>query len=520
MAASSYPLDSYRHLVHDNHARFESFIQTGIVKPVLLWNLVIPAMLPVLALLVPHQKGARYVRPLVMACVIGLAYDTICHRRMLLGGNGYMGGLVPAWGCIWSATLLIFRNVECDFQRIERHSLPPVTAGPDGDASLNGHTRETRCRDATLERPETLTWQAYPQTLFHRLNWILGLVLNMRGPEWNWRISSLGALPPSVQLQLNPKHNKHNNAIPKSNNMRTCLRAAFATWLKSYLIIDLIKLLMIRDQYFLGAVYPSPDPPFPFHHLAPYPALVHVYRCLITGVAILAALKYVCSLNPLLFGGLSLAFPNAARTLTSVPLSAAWLYPPAFGPFFTSVFDDGLAGCWSQWWHQLFRFGFTSTAHWLLSFLPARLSNTRTIRRFFTVIIAFALSGLVHASGSYVQYRETIPLTGAFRFFILQAVGILAQEIISPSWSRCPKSIRRICNAVFALGWLLLTGGSIVEDFSRGGLWFTEPLPVSVLRGLGIGVVPTDRGWWWWGGTWFGSWDGGEGFWERGVRVY
>ncbi|OOF92182.1 hypothetical protein ASPCADRAFT_210590, partial [Aspergillus carbonarius ITEM 5010] len=309
MAATSYPPDSYRHLVHENHARFESFIQTGEVKPVFLWNLVIPVLLPVLALLVPHRRGARYVRPLVMACVVGLSYDTICHRRMLLGGNGYMGGLVPAWECIWVATLLIFRNAERDFQRIERHSLPPATAGLDGDASLNCYTRQTRCKDTTLERSETLTWQAYPQALSHRLNWILGLVTNMRGPEWNWRISSLGALPPSVQSQLNSRHNEKDNAITKSNNMRSCLRSAFSTWLKSYLILDLIKLLMIRDQYFLGAVYPPPDPPFPFHHLAPYPALVHVYRCLITGIAILAALNYVCSFNPLLFGGLSLAFP-------------------------------------------------------------------------------------------------------------------------------------------------------------------------------------------------------------------
>ncbi|RAL05552.1 wax synthase family protein [Aspergillus ibericus CBS 121593] len=476
MAASPHPPDSYRHLVDENRARFESFIQNGEKKPVLLWNLLIPLLLPVIALLVPHEKGARYVRPLVMACIIGLSVDTLCHRRMLLGGNGYMGGLIPAWGCIWSATLLIFRNVERDFQRIERRSLPPAKAGPNGDAALNGYARKTRCQDTTL-RSETLVWQPYPQTLTHRLNWVLGLVANMRGPEWNWRISSLGALPPSVQSQLNHRHNFKDNADPELNDMRFRLRAVFSTWLKSYLILDLIKLLMIRDQYFMGAVYPTPDPPFPFHRLTPYPALVHVYRCLITGTGVLAALQYVCCFNPLLFGGLSLAFPNAARTLTSVPLSAGWLYPPTFGPFLTTILDDSLAGCWSQWWHQLFRFGFTSTAHWLLGFLPSRLANIRTIRRFLTVLIAFGLSGFVHASGSYVQYRDTIPATGAFCFFILQAVGVLIQEIISPSWSRLPKPMRRVCNAVFALGWLLLTGGFIMEDFSRGGLWLTEPLP-------------------------------------------
>ncbi|GKZ18630.1 hypothetical protein AbraIFM66951_007650 [Aspergillus brasiliensis] len=537
MAASQPPF-SYRRLIHDNQAHFESLIQNGEVKPVLLWHLTLPLVLSILALLVPQDKGGRHVRPLVLACIIGITSNVLQHRRMLTGGNGYMGALIPVWSTIWSATILLFRHVERDFKRIERRpsSSAPTAVVPNGGAALNGHAKEPNCIDATTNSStESVTWQSYPQTLSHRINWVISVATSMRGPEWNWRISSMGTLPASVQAQLNKPPQHHSKAeaeekeggggeegeSTKAQTMCTHLRSTLILFVQSYLLLDLIKLLMIRDQYFMGSVSPSPPLPFPFHHLTPYPILIHIYRSLVTGTGVLAALNYVTSLNPLIFGGLSLAFPNAAKSLTSVPLSAPYLYPPTFGPFFTSILDHSLAGCWSIWWHQLFRYGFVSAGHWLLSLLPSRLSSSRSVRRTLTVLVAFALSGIIHASGSYAQNRETHPLAGPFRFFILQAVGILVQGVISPPlWLWMPRPMRRTCNVVFALAWLLGTSGSVVEDFARGGMWFTEPLPVSLLRGLGVGVDDGDRGWWCWSGKWFGRWDGGGRFWDRGWRVY
>ncbi|GKZ89427.1 hypothetical protein AnigIFM59636_011648 [Aspergillus niger] len=487
MAASQPPF-SYRRLIHDNQAQFESLVQNGDVKPVLLWHLMLPLVLSILALLVPQQRGGRYVRPLVLACVIGITSNVLQHRRMLTGGNGYMGGLIPVWSTIWSATILLFRDVERDFKRIERHPLSSTMTISNGDAALNGHAKESKCMVTTHNSSaEPVSWQPYPQTLSRRLNWVISVATSMRGPEWNWRISTMGALPASVQAQLNNSSEHHSeeekattttNTNPEPITMRTRLRATLTLFIQSYLLLDLIKLLMIRDQYFMGSVSPPAPPPFPFHHLIPYPILIHIYRCLVTGTGVLAALNYVTCLNPLIFGGLSLAFPNAAKSLTSVPLSAPYLYPPAFGPFFTSILDHSLAGCWSLWWHQLFRYGFISAAHWLLSLLPSRLSTSRSVRRVLTAFVAFSLSGLVHASGSYVQNRETYPFAGPFRFFVLQAVGVLLQGVISPLWLWMPRPARRACNAVFAVTWLLGSAGSLVEDFSRGGLWFTEPLPI------------------------------------------
>ncbi|TPR10797.1 PLD-like domain family protein [Aspergillus niger] len=262
MAASQPPF-SYRRLIHDNQAQFESLVQNGDVKPVLLWHLMLPLVLSILALLVPQQRGGRYVRPLVLACVIGITSNVLQHRRMLTGGNGYMGGLIPVWSTIWSATILLFRDVERDFKRIERHPLSSTMTISNGDAALNGHAKESKCMVTTHNSSaEPVSWQPYPQTLSRRLNWVISVATSMRGPEWNWRISTMGALPASVQAQLNNSSEHHSeeekattttNTNPEPITMRTRLRATLTLFIQSYLLLDLIKLLMIRDQYFMGS---------------------------------------------------------------------------------------------------------------------------------------------------------------------------------------------------------------------------------------------------------------------------
>jgi hypothetical protein len=314
---------------------------------------------------------------------------------------------------------------------------------------------------------------------------------------------------------------KADNMADSQPDARACLNAALLAFVKHYLLLDLLKVLMMRDPYFWGLVSSAPSRPFPFTYL-PLPAipgvLVRAYRYTLSGLGVYAAVSYVTSLNPVIFLGLSLAFPNASRALTGVPLDAPWLYSAAFGPFFRPILDHGLAGCWSEWWHQLFRFGFTSTANFLLSLLPKRLAARPSIRRIVTTVTAFSLSGLIHACGSYTQFAETRPLN-TFAFFFLQAVGVIIQTQLArfiTARYNFSRPTRRAANVVFALGWLFLTGSLAADDFSKGGIWLTEPVPVSPLRALGLGA--RGEGWWCLGDPWFRYWDGGK-YWERGLRV-
>ncbi|KAE8387963.1 membrane bound O-acyl transferase family-domain-containing protein [Aspergillus alliaceus] len=542
--AGSLP-SSYLHILRDNGDQLDRRIQQGELKPVFLWHLTLFTILPVSALLVPRRKGTRYVRPLVLILIFNLALGALRYRRALLGANGYIIGLVAAWWFIWSATLLVFHDAEREFLRIERklpaHGRPTGLSDATLKSSIQNRSIPSSCgsngaKQREQQYMESLVWQPYPQTFLKRLNWSLGLLFNMRGPEWNWRISSMGPLPPHVESKLElGSPSRYSRGAKKAAaaypDSRTRIRTVAFNCLKYYLLLDVIKVLMMRDLYFWGIISPQPPSPFAFNQIFSA-GVVHLYRTVITGFGIYVAVNFVASFNPLIFLGLSILFPNASRTITAAPLDAPWLYSDPFGPFLVPILDHGLAGAWSVWWHQLFRFGFTSTGHWILSLLPRSLATNQRLRRLIMTFVAFALSGLIHACGSYTQWSHTNPISGTFLFFILQFVGITIQEFVShvvdpfllykftgkKGTTQFPLWLKRSANASFVFGWLWLTAGFIMDDFAKGGLWLTEPLPVSPLRGLGLGYGVEGEGWWCWRGTWFQYWDGGS-YWERGVRV-
>ncbi|KAL3465820.1 membrane bound O-acyl transferase family-domain-containing protein [Aspergillus heterothallicus] len=497
----------YEQILLETRNRLRSLVQRGDAKPLLLWHALLPMVLPFIALLIPQGKGGRLFRPALFAATLSIVTEIILFRRALTGANGYMVGLIMTWWIVWSSTLLFFNDVERNFCRIER--IQPATRK--GQIDQNGHSNGEKLRPGVASGDfNSLIWQPYPQSFFHRLGWTLALLLNLRGPDFNFRITSLDPLP----LQLVSKHHqtvsKHSYPSVKSR-----LRTAAGWFFVSYLAIDILKLILIWDPYFFGAI--SAPAPFPLDYLSPVPGLLPTYRSLVSGLGVYFALQFVTPLNPLVFLGLATAFPNVVSAFTATPLDAAWLYTDQFGPF-TAILDRGLAGAWSTWWHQMFRFGFVSTARWVMSFLPHAISSRRSIRRIIITLIAFGISGLMHASGSYTQLGNTRPL-GPFLFFILQAVGVFTQDtcshILVPLLSRLgvppAQRLRRVSNGSFALGWLLLTGRLIADDFARGGLWLTEPLPVSFIRGL------MGRGWFCWS-AWLEYYDDGT-FWGSGMRI-
>ncbi|KAJ5317957.1 hypothetical protein PENANT_c004G09584 [Penicillium antarcticum] len=502
------PRHGYKDLIHSHEIELDGLLKQGVYKPVFLYHVLLFNVLPLIGLVLPSGKGGQYARKGVFALCIAIAIQAFRNQRTLIGGNGYMLGLMTAWWLIWNATLFMFSDLEHDFKRIERK---PV------DLQLQDRAQN--------EKYDTFVWQSYPKKLGHRLDWSAGLLFNLRGPEWNWRGPHLGPLPRSVHTQLHPgfscaKFKAQDDATYISGKER--LQAAFRTFLKYYLVLDLLKVFMMRDPYFLGIASVNSPPPFPFSYLTIHPFLVHFYRLFLSAFGVFAALEFVTALSPIFFLGLALAFPNAARKLTAAPLGAPWVYADTFGPFLEPICDHGLAGCWGRWWHQLFRFGFTATAHWILSFLPVKLSSNSQVRRVTFTVVAFSVSGFVHACGSFTQFTETKPASGPFLFFSLQSVGILGEQLFKRSiypmlpLAHTPRWLRRTANLVFVFCWLFYSGIFVADDFARGGLWLMEPVPFSLLRGLGIGSQ--DHGWWCWTEPWFRYWSDGT-YWGSGIRV-
>ncbi|KAJ6007723.1 hypothetical protein N7540_011699 [Penicillium herquei] len=513
--------DISRFLARQNECELDSLLQQGTFKPVFLYQVIIFNCLPWIALVIPKDHGGQYLRPLAFTLGVAFAVELLRNHRALLGGNGYLLGLIAAWWLVWGATLFLFSDVERDFKRIERVPLAEID-------ELSKHIGDT---DNTISMSDKITspkhaqfrWQSYPSTLLHRIEWCAGLLFNLRGPEWNWRAAQLGALPRTVHAQLRSGFVSNDFSVEEDESYisaKKCLRNAFRKLLISYMTLDILKVVMMRDPYFRG-ITADAAPPFPFTFLASIPLGIRFYRCFVSCMGVYVALNYVTSLNPICFLGLSLLFPDASRRLTAAPLDEPWLYAQSFGPFIAPTLDHGLAGTWGRWWHQLFRYGFTSPGRWVISLYPISWRRSATVKRATYLIVAFSLSGFVHACGSYTQFTKTRPLSGPFLFFISQSVAIIVEGIFKTillpklHLQGAPRWLRRTANGLFVFFWLLYSGIYIADDFARGGLWLMEPVPFSPLRGSGLA---NGQGWWCWEGTWFGYWSDGT-YWGRGIRL-
>jgi hypothetical protein len=122
-------------------------------------------------------------------------------------------------------------------------------------------------------------------------------------------------------------------------------------------------------------------------------------------------------------------------------------------------------------------------------------------------------------------------------FFLLQAVGVAVQRGLGLLLRRLfvlvrrssattpptkpvafPRWLRRAGNLLFTLAWLHFTGWGLIDDMSRAGIWLFEPVPVSPLRMMGLGV-PGEK-WWRWEGGYYGfGWYKGNTWWESGLRL-
>lgn len=535
-----------RDLVKKHEQELESLIQQGIFKPVFLFQLIFLNILPLVGLVIPRLRATKYIRPSIFIVCLAYAIDALRSRRALLGGNGYMIGLMIAWWLIWTTTLYVFSDIEHDYRRIERvgtaegqpkdenldgSPFGTITPGNEGKASST-QAQCTVCasgqgdqstRNGNPSEPAQYRWQSYPSKFTHRLEWCAGLIFNLRGPEWNWRAPRLGPLPQSVHSQLHSGfisrdlQRENDDSCVKATH---CVQKAFRNFVLGYLALDALKVVMMRDPYFRGDTA-SAEYPFPISCVSHIPLILRFYRSFVSCLGIYTALAFVTALNPIFFLGLSLAFPNASHRLTAAPLDVSWLYADTFGPFFSPVLNDGLAGVWGQWWHQLFRHGFTATARWVLSILPQSWSTDARVKRVVYILIAFLLSGLLHASGSYTQFTETHPLTGPLLFFGMQSIAVILENIFktliiprtplarSPPWLCCT------ANAIWVFCWLLFSGPFVADDFAAGGIWLMEPVPLSPLRGLGLA---SGQGWWCWQGAWFHYWSDGT-YWGSGIRM-
>ena len=356
------------------------------------------------------------------------------------------------------------------------------------------------------EADSGFVWQGLPHGLRHRIHWVTELVISFRGMRWSHQISGL-PYPHTSSLQAFAEPISHqtdsirdaSSSSPSRPypNRSSLLRYNLISWIGMLVILDILKFVCLKDTYYWGVSSPAPSP-FPFQRISrTFLSLTHVY----------VSLNSVLLLSPLVF-----ASPIGKHLLGEI--AWPWLYPPLFGSPM-EVWNKGLAGFWSGWWHQMFRLAFDQLGEFIAR--PLGWEKKSVKGAILRVTAAFFVSGTLHACGSYTTLGDTQPAR-PFIFFALQPIGLMGQRVVA-QWmrkaglrDRIPAQVRGAGNVGFVVLWALLTGPLLADDFALSGIWLYEPLPISPLRGL------AGLGWWRWGGRWF-SWHWDDKWWRSGIAL-
>jgi hypothetical protein len=351
------------------------------------------------------------------------------------------------------------------------------------------------------------------------VDWVFDLFCSFQGVGWNVKSAGVPPVPAWVQAELNGEESKTKDrkvidmsasGLRRFSDREQLLRYVCMRLVIGFFALDVIKTFMHHDPYFWGYTNAAPPAYFP-EVINSSPVLVKSYRLLLSLVGIHVALLEIFRLGPLFFCGV--LGPTIMGTR-----GEAWMNPPDFFGSISAVFNKGLAGWWGEYWHQTFRYAFEAPAKRVLEVMGVEKRSPRG--RIVSILVAFTLSGCLHACGSYTQLGDTRPIAGPFCFFLLQATGIILQATISDRLQKAgilqstPQLIRQLANFAFAIVWLYHTAPLLVDDFSKGGVWLYEPIAFSPLRAMGLGAKD-DRSW----DLWFDLfwWRSGEHFWDTGI---
>ena len=383
---------------------------------------------------------------LVYLAIVAFSVRSIWRSRTTGLVYGVLIGVSSSWCMLLSFNLLFLHQSAETFKRkIARRSAQNISA-----------------EDETSTVETKQEWQSMPSAIVERLFWVLDLLGSLRGLHWSYG------------------HLREPSGIDRSlARIRSSFLKNYGKLLLIYLCIDCLKEVIALDPYFLGCT--NQEPPDYIESLFSNKGLIQAYRMAVAFAVLYIAVVFLSTFGLLLF--VDVLGPSFAGTW-----GQHWAHRPLLGTL-SSISTYGLKGWWAQCWHQMFRLSFTPLADALTNKL--NIDRKGFIGRTVRLVIAFFFSGIIHASGSYTMWGSTKPFN-SFLFSLLQPLGILIQDI--GRWSlkklglddRIPVFVRKVANVTFTLLWLLKTFPLLADDFARGGLWLTEPFPVSILQMLGL----------------------------------
>lgn len=507
---------------------FAQQVSDGIRRPVVFPDHFWTIILLVIYLCIPHKEHPRIyaLRWPLVGFITWFEFCKIWDRSSVGVGLGLQASLISAFYIVLAWTWLVFLRPQWDAKRVQRVKLQKNFDVDDQSEPIKplikkGSLRQRKFIDGQTENfgedeidKETYRyfWQSYPENLKDRIPWVLDLIFNMRGPGWNWAISSIPSLPPEILKKAGERVPEvaYLNVLPvgiqRFNTRRELLLYHLSRYIFSLILLDAIKVIMMKDPYFkFGPT--SYELPSYLESLSPF--MLQFYRLAVTAVAIIISVIANYSLPALIISCLGGSHIFGLR-------AEPWYYPSIWGSF-SRVLEKGLDGFWADFWHQSFRFYFTAPYVYLLR--KGYISPGSSAAKIVSLVIAFGISGLLHGAASISAFSATYP-SHMMSFFLLQGLGIAVQRaycsILSTYIKRLPNSIRYAGNLLFTFTWLFYTGWLNADDLARGGLWISEPVPFSFLHFLGFGESDTEfrR----WKNLGF-EWHAGKHWWQSGYIV-
>ncbi|KJX99508.1 hypothetical protein TI39_contig354g00099 [Zymoseptoria brevis] len=521
---------------------YDELIESGQFRPFVYPWVALGAITILVYLLIDHRRSPtlQALRFPLYGFLCAFSGWCIATNRGRHPAAAYGVGLINAWGTLWCGTIMFFNDCQVDFQRIEHadngvSDSSRTNGGILPSRSLIKSKSEGQSNETMTEKQEStevsatpgpskkrgsLYWQSYPSgPVLERLEWISDLFCSFRGVGWNIKSAGMPSIPTWVKAELDGHESKPSDrkavdicsaGTRRFSDRDALLRYVFIRLVIGFFALDAIKTLMHHDPYFWGYM-DAPPPAFLPGMIRSSAVLVKCYRLLLSLAGIHTPLLEIFRLGPLFFCGV------LGPSILGVR-GEAWMNPPDFFGNLSTIFNKGLAGFWGEYWHQTFRYSFEAPAKRVLEYLKVEKRSSRG--RLLSILLAFSLSGCLHACGSHTQLGATRPIAGPFCFFLLQGIGIISQTAISDRlrkvaiFENAPKVTQQSANFAFTVIWLYHTAPLLTDDFAKGGVWLYEPVAFSPLRLIGLGAKD-DRSW----DLWFDMirWRSGKHFWDTGI---
>ena len=472
-------VETYARIIQRHYRKYDQALDSGEYIPfVLPYHILSYALIS--CCLVFSSWRSTTIRWCTLFAVVLHSVLAIRYSRSIGLAHGVVVGIAASWSVLTAINLLFIHCPEKTFQRMVPGKTSPVSKP---DAEDVDEVLETR-----------LVWQPMPSQVMQRLFWVTDLLGSMRLLHWSTQ---------KVPDQKIPITHANDDYYATLSLSRCLVRFSLI-----YLAIDVLKEVVAIDPYFWG--YTQTSAPRSIAQFVSSPLFISLYRLSVASMLIYLAIALITEAGHIFF--IHVLGPRVAGAW-----GQRWAYRPQHGGL-SSIYMAGLRGFWGTFWHQMFRHMLTSTSNGLMMLLGSEMQGSTATERRLTM--SFLISGTVHACGSYTMWGNTQPLHAAL-FFLLQPIGIRVQSffvrILDHTFeNNTGYHARGIANVVSTGVFLFLTFPFLADDFAKGGLYLSEPFPISIIQLLKLGSSQRAHPLWMDSGI---GWYTGRRWWQSGIAL-